>query len=152
MSRKTTLKIGDWLESSTGIYEITGFREKGDSLVTVKEVIFADDENSDNYTLGQESYFTEYEVKKIIHHSTGKRVDDLMILGTKEEIAMRKVLNECDLPEEIVDMIEYADNLTINTGRNGQKYAWYVDDNHDVCMNIDTLEIVSEEEIEEQLL
>ena len=72
--RTERLTIGQHLTDTSGIYEITGFNEKGNTLCTCKEVIYSD-EDSDDYDLGDEVYLTEEEVRQCFRHMTGKNVD-----------------------------------------------------------------------------
>ena len=44
------IKKGTWLENTSGLYEVD---EIGDRFVYVREVIYSDDENSTDYTLGK---------------------------------------------------------------------------------------------------
>ena len=38
---------------------------------------------------------------------------------------------------------DYKNNyLTINTGRSGKDYLWYMDDKYNVCISLDTLDII----------
>lgn len=52
--------------------------------------------------------------------------------------------------EDVLNDIEH-DYLTENTCRNGRDVLWYIDENHNVAIYEDTLEFLTEEEIEEQL-
>lgn len=45
----TDIKLGDWISDTAGVYEVT---EIADDKVYTKEVVFSEDENSDDYTLG----------------------------------------------------------------------------------------------------
>ena len=74
---KTIIKKGQMLTDTEGMYEITGFNEKGGSLVTVREMIFSDE--GDDYELGEELYFTESEVKNCLKHETGVNYDKIEI-------------------------------------------------------------------------
>lgn len=43
------------------------------------------------------------------------------------------------------------DNLTIHKARNGREVLWYVDESHNAAIYIDSLEFLSEDEIEKEL-
>lgn len=51
----------------------------------------------------------------------------------------------------ILDDIEQG-YLTDNTARSGREVLWYVDEGNNIAMYIDTLEFMSDEEIEKELL
>ena len=44
-----------------------------------------------------------------------------------------------------------GDYLTENTGRDGNTYLWYTDKNQNIAINVETLETLSQEQIEELL-
>lgn len=52
---------------------------------------------------------------------------------------------------DILNDIEHG-YLTENTGRSGRDVVWYADENNDVAVYVDTLEILSDEEIDRELL
>ena len=56
------VKKGSWLEGTSGIFEISGISPDG--LMTVKEVVFVDD-NSDDIVYGIPSYITRYDVQQM---------------------------------------------------------------------------------------
>lgn len=68
------IAIGNWLVKTEGVYEIIGFKEKGNTFCTVREVIF-DDDNADDYHLGDTLYFTKEEVKNCLHFMLGYSVE-----------------------------------------------------------------------------
>ena len=69
------------------------------------------------------------------------------------EKALRMVLIDCIHSDEFFDDYWRTDILRINTCRNGRDVAWCVwDEDIESCRYIDTLEKLSKEEIEEQLL
>ena len=41
------------------------------------------------------------------------------------------------------------DTLTINTGRDGEDYAWYLDDTNDVAINLNTFDIIGSDKTSE---
>lgn len=89
-----------------------------------------------------------------------KRVTGLMYgfcnAGYEPRVAVSMALVKLyDHLNRSIDLIQsdLEDNtLTENTGRSGQRYFWYIDENNDACISIDTLEIIDDERIEEELL
>ena len=71
---------------------------------------------------------------------------------TNGEKALRMVLKDCIHSDEFFEDYWRTDMLTINTCRNGRDVAWCVWDDIESCRYIDTLEKLSKEGIEEQLL
>ena len=74
---------------------------------------------------------------------------------TKDEIrASIEAFEDCNVYDLTIEDIErfYNDyTLTINTGRNGRDYAWVVwSENEQAAVDIETLERLTEKEIEEQ--
>ena len=79
----------------------------------------------------------------------------------KSEEEIEDVLNENELKRaiELYDSVGMTTNymledynndlLTINTGIDNQKYIWYMDDNYDIAINIETGEIVNADKTEE---
>ena len=57
------VRIGMWLENTSGVYEVTSIEE---NYVSVKEVIFEDDE-SDKYQLGDTYRMTKQEMKHVYY-------------------------------------------------------------------------------------
>lgn len=53
----------------------------------------------------------------------------------------------------IVDKLDLLsiEEITINTCRNGRKVAWYLDETKELCIYIDTMEELTQEEIENEL-
>ena len=70
------------------------------------------------------------------------------------EKAKLKALYECNIEptQENINHYEKCEYLTINTGRNGRDYAWYGDEHNSVAVDIETLDVLSSIEIEEQFL
>lgn len=50
-----------------------------------------------------------------------------------------------------IEQDQEHDYLTVNIARNGKNVIWYLDENYNVAVYTDTLEQLSENEIEEQL-
>lgn len=73
--RVRKIKVGDMLQNSTGIYEITQINPNDALLCEVRECIYNDDEDLDKYELGEKSYFTESEVKACFKHQEGLNID-----------------------------------------------------------------------------
>ena len=69
------------------------------------------------------------------------------------EKALRMVLIDCIHSDEFFEDYWRTDILTINTCRNGRDVAWCVwDDGIESCRYIDTLEKLSKEEIEREVI
>lgn len=60
-----------------------------------------------------------------------------------EQAAVKKIAEELQ--------IEESDEITINTCRNGREVAWYLDESREMCIYIDTLEELTQEEIDKEL-
>lgn len=69
--KKYTLKIGEWISTVDGVFEVIAFNEK--EFCTLQEV-FASEDN-DSYYLEGKFYWTKQEVKKALFESTGVRYD-----------------------------------------------------------------------------
>lgn len=63
--------------------------------------------------------------------------------------AIEKIYNKIG-NRNIIDYIRH-EYLTENTCRNGRDVLWFMDEDNNVAIYIDTLEFLTEEEIEEQL-
>lgn len=65
--------------------------------------------------------------------------------------AIKKLYKELGIssPDVLADI--ERDALTENTCRNGRDVVWYLDNENDVAVYIDTLEILSDEEITKEL-
>lgn len=74
--RKAVIEIGQLLHDSSGSYEVTAFKEFGNSFCTVRECIYEDE--SDEYTLGDELFFTLDEVKHCLHFETSLNYDEVV--------------------------------------------------------------------------
>lgn len=89
---------------------------------------------------------------KITFDVDGKKAS--VIYNEKQVAALIKVLDDLDYDsdeESLLDNLKY-DYLTINKCRNGREVAWYIDESHNKCIYVDTLEELTDAEIEEQLL
>lgn len=64
-------------------------------------------------------------------------------------VALKKLYEEIGF-ENVLSDIE-NDYLTENSCRNGRDVLWYMDENNNVAIYIDTLEFLTEEEIEKEL-
>lgn len=64
------------------------------------------------------------------------------------EINYDKVANDEEQTQAWLD----DDTITINTCRNGRDAVWIVTENDEVAVYIDTLDTLSQKEIEEQLM
>jgi hypothetical protein len=76
-----------------------------------------------------------------------------MTYSEKELKAMKKALVTVGLEgtNENVKHYEACDYLSINKGRNGRYYAWYIDaDKKETAIDIETLEELPKNKIEEQ--
>lgn len=64
------------------------------------------------------------------------------------------VLEIADIELTPENLINYEDcgYLTINEGRNERWYVWYVDEKHNIAMDIWTRKLLTEEEIDEYLM
>lgn len=75
-------------------------------------------------------------------------------LSEKELEALRTATENAgfDSNDEQLKAYIEADYLTINTGRNGRSYAWYMDANRSSCVDVETLEELTPKQIDEQLV
>ena len=60
-----------------------------------------------------------------------------------------ELYNYLGLDVASIESDQANDYLTINKGRDGNMYAWYMDGTHDNAINIETGEIVDDEQTEE---
>jgi len=72
---------------------------------------------------------------------------------TNETAGKLKALELADIEatDERITHYEDCDYLTINTGRNGRDYAWYADESHNIAVDIETLEVLTNQEIDKYL-
>lgn len=70
-----------------------------------------------------------------------------------EQLAMERIVGTY-LREPIENINHYLDidYISINTGRDGRDYAWYVDEFNSVICDVETLELCDDVEIIEALL
>lgn len=68
--------------------------------------------------------------------------------------AVKEIYEEIGLSmtKENVETDYACDYLTLNTGRNGRDILWYMDSLSNIAIYVDTLVILNEDEIEEQLI
>lgn len=71
-----------------------------------------------------------------------------------ELLALKEVLYDCvGNTENFEDYISNSEILSLNNCRNGRKVAWCIwTDNNQSCRYVDTLEKLSEADIEKELL
>lgn len=77
-------------------------------------------------------------------------------LTDQEKKAIKQVVKECgyfDVAENEENLCEWYENGTasINTARNGRSVAWVLLENVEKALYVDTLEELTEEEIESEL-
>ena len=63
---------------------------------------------------------------------------------TEQEVkAMKAALNEIDIDSDrdSLSLNIKGDYLTTNTGRDGKKYAWYLDDTNNVIVGVEDLKV-----------
>ena len=68
----------------------------------------------------------------------------------KEIKAMNKALEYAGTLETIEEAMS-DDSLTINKGRDGKKYAWYYTEGSNVAVEVESLNIIADEEEIENL-
>ena len=68
----------------------------------------------------------------------------------KEIKAMNKALEYAGTLETIEEAMS-DDSLTINKGRDGKKYAWYYTEGSNVAVEVESLNIITDEEEIENL-
>ena len=69
----------------------------------------------------------------------------------KEKEAMVKLLDIAGIESDIETM-QRDDSLTINTARNGRDVAWMLTETQNIAVYVDSLQELSEEEIERELM
>lgn len=73
---------------------------------------------------------------------------------TKNYKAIYKIYGTLDSTEDFTEWKERnekAGYLTVNTGKDNNKYAWYYDGSTEIAVNVDTLYTISEEQIADVL-
>lgn len=83
---------------------------------------------------------------------------DTALLAGEEERAEKFIINpvkvavleSVGLTAEDIENCEADDSLSVNTGRDGRTYVWYMDETHNVAADAETGEFLTEEEIEKQ--
>ena len=69
----------------------------------------------------------------------------------KAKEAMVKLLDIAGIESDIETM-QRDDSLTINTARNGRDVAWMLTETQNIAVYVDSLQELSEEEIERELM
>ena len=69
----------------------------------------------------------------------------------KEKEAMVKLLDIAGIESDIETM-QRDDSLTINTARNGRDVAWMLTETQNIAVYVDSLQQLTEEEIERELM
>ena len=69
----------------------------------------------------------------------------------KEKEAMVKLLDIAGIESDIETM-QRDDSLTINTARNGRDVAWMLTETQNIAVYVDSLQQLTEEEIERELI
>ena len=69
------IKVGDILQNSNGIYEITRVNINNALLCEARECLYNNDEDLDAYELGEIKYFTSSEVKACFKFQEGLNID-----------------------------------------------------------------------------
>ena len=72
----------------------------------------------------------------------------------KEKKAMVKLLDIAGIESDIETMQRFVkdDSLTINTARNGRDAAWMLTETQNIAVYVDSLQQLTEEEIERELI
>lgn len=72
----------------------------------------------------------------------------------KETCAMVKLLDIAGIESDIETIQRFVkdDSLTINTARNGRDVVWLLTENQNIAVYVDSLQELSEEEIESELM
>ena len=70
----------------------------------------------------------------------------------KEKEAIIKLIDYADWDSDDWERLYEDDTVTINEGRNGKSYAWFQTESQNLIIDIETLEIFTDEEIIEDLL
>ena len=72
----------------------------------------------------------------------------------KEKKAMVKLLDIAGIESDIETMQRFVkdDSLTINTARNGRDAAWMLTETQNIAVYVDSLQQLTEEEIERELM
>lgn len=68
-----------------------------------------------------------------------------------KEKALRRLYDALGIDSPDYEEDQAHDYLTENEARNGRGVLWYMDENHNAAIYMDTLELLTAEEIEEQL-
>lgn len=85
---------------------------------------------------------------------TIKDADDyLKRLSCKHISAILDVAEKCGIYEWYDVVYNLSKNyFTVNTARSGRDVVWYMDATNEVCMYVDSHEVLNDKEIEDELL
>lgn len=72
-------------------------------------------------------------------------------LSSKEMKAIEKLYSELNLDTKSIENDYNSDYLTLNTTRSGKEVAYYMDETNCKAIYVDTLEFLTDSEIEEEL-
>lgn len=127
-----------------------------DKLKMLNELWWKSEEYHDNNAL-QEHNKLEQEIRKnmsdigLDFDSIGAEyedmIDNLRVLTdyTDREIeGMIAVLSSADFDSDLMSVIDNLrhDYLTVNNGRDGKKYIWYMDESNNIILRLDTMSVV----------
>ena len=116
-------KVVDW-ETFSAMEEVSGY-----------EYIFEDD----SYDFDSHRYYVDEE-------------EETYVMEIEDNIeAITELYDHIARDLSHVEDDYYNDTLTINTGRDGENYAWYLDDTHDVAINLNTFDIIGSDKTSELL-
>ncbi len=66
--------------------------------------------------------------------------------------AIKEIYNILGVNEPDIENDRKHDYLTDNVARNGRDILWYLDESNNIAIYVDTLERLTEEEIEKELM
>ena len=68
---------------------------------------------------------------------------------TEQEMkAINKAVEEAGLEAEVIESLIEHDNVTINKGRDGKMYAYYFDGDSEAIVEVETLNVIDNNEAE----
>jgi hypothetical protein len=73
--------------------------------------------------------------------------DKMRTLTKKEMKAVKKIQEYLNMTDQQAQDNYDNDYLSINIAKNGKEYAWYIDEKENVAVEIDTLELITNENI-----
>ena len=93
-------------------------------------------------------------ITKLIEGKILDRKKELIMKNFTEKEAMVKLLNIAGIESDIETMQRFVkdDSLTINTARNGRDVAWMLTETQNIAVYVDSLQQLTEEEIERELM